>query len=226
MQISTISFFQFSGWRNRFWALSQMGIAPLRLGSVSGLKMIKFLGSGAENGFSIKANLGVYAILSVWEHENNALDFFEKNVVFQSYIAHSVATQTVFLHNTMSHGEWGGTKPFEATQVFDAQAPVAVITRATIKTRHLLRFWRQVPAVSKDVEQRPGLRFALGIGELPLIQQATFSIWDTGKQMMDYAYKGQRHQTVIGQTRALGWYKEELFARFIPYKIVGEGFIN
>jgi hypothetical protein len=30
---------------------------------------------------------------------------------------------------------------------------------------------------------------------------------------------------VIQQTRELGWYKEELFARFVPYKMEGNGFV-
>ncbi len=218
MQTTTISFFRFSGWANRFWALGQMGIAPLRLGRVPGLQFIKFLGSGAENGFSIKANLGVYGILAIWENEAHAEAFFQKNAVFAAYKAHSDSFQTVFLHNTMSHGAWDGQSPFEAVLPFEVGAPVAVITRATIRTRYLLRFWKKVPVVSRDIEQRPGLRFAVGIGELPWVQQATFSIWDSGKQMIDYAYQRQHHQQVIRQTRELGWYKEELFARFVPYK--------
>jgi hypothetical protein len=195
-----------------------MGLAPLRLGKVPGLQFIKFLGSGAENGFSIKANLGVYGILAIWDQEDDAEAFFQKNTMFAAYKAHSSSHQTVFLHNTMSHGQWSGQSPFEAVQPFDVGAPVAVITRATIRTRHLVRFWKKVPVVSRDVEQRPGLRFAVGIGELPWVQQATFSIWDSGKDMLDYAYKRQHHQQVIRQTRELGWYKEELFARFVPYR--------
>ena len=225
MQITTISFFRFSGWGNRFWALSQMGLAPLRLGKVQGLQFIKFLGSGAENGFSIKANLGVYGILAIWEDELAATTFLKENPVFQGYKSHSTTFQTIFLQNTMAHGQWDGITPFQSGAPFDPLRPVAVITRATIKTKYLVRFWRKVPSVSKAVEERPGLRFAVGIGELPLIQQATFSVWNTGKQMIDYAYKGDHHKGVIQQTRELGWYKEELFARFVPYKMEGHGFV-
>jgi hypothetical protein len=224
MQITTISFFRFSGWARQLWALSQMGIAPLRLGKVPGLQFFRFLGSGAENGFSIKANFGTYGILAVWESESFAEAFLAKNTVFAAYQRRSTASQTVFLHNTMSHGQWAGKSPFVAERPFELSAPVAVITRATIKTRYLWRFWQKVPSVSKAIEQRPGLRFAIGIGELPLVQQATFSVWDSAKQMIEYAYKGQHHKEVIQQTRALGWYKEELFARFVPYKSEGAGF--
>lgn len=39
--------------------------------------------------------------------------------------------------------------------------------------------------------------------------------------MMQYAYTSQYHKEVVQKTRELGWYKEELFARFVPYKSEG-----
>jgi hypothetical protein len=40
--------------------------------------------------------------------------------------------------------------------------------------------------------------------------------------MIDYAYKNKKHLEVVRLTRKLKWYKEELFARFIPYKFLGK----
>jgi hypothetical protein len=40
--------------------------------------------------------------------------------------------------------------------------------------------------------------------------------------MIDYAYKNEKHKEVVRLTRKLKWYKEELFARFIPYKFLGK----
>jgi hypothetical protein len=40
--------------------------------------------------------------------------------------------------------------------------------------------------------------------------------------MIDYAYKMKKHKEVVRLTRKLKWYKEELFARFIPYQFVGQ----
>jgi hypothetical protein len=40
--------------------------------------------------------------------------------------------------------------------------------------------------------------------------------------MIDYAYKNEKHKEVVRLTRELKWYKEELFARFIPYKFLGQ----
>ena len=40
--------------------------------------------------------------------------------------------------------------------------------------------------------------------------------------MQTYAYQGQFHSQVVRKTRELGWYKEELFARFHPFKMEGK----
>jgi hypothetical protein len=216
-QITTVSIFNFEGLSAKMWAFAQMGLAPRKAGAVSGLQFIKFLGSGAANGFSIKPNFSTYGILAIWDKEADAQHFFATHPLFAAYKRNSEKCTTHFLKNNMAHGAWDGKNPFEAGTAFDPNAPVAVLTRATIRRRHLWRFWRQVPGVSRALDDKPGLRYAIGIGELPFVQQATFSLWDSGKKMMDFAYHGQQHAQVIRQTRELGWYREELFARFEPY---------
>lgn len=214
MQVTTVSIYQFSGFAHKFWALSQMGLAPRTFAGVQGLSFIKLLGSGADNGFGIKPNWSVYGILAIWESQAAAEHALQTHPTFLAYAQKSTTRRTVILVNTMAHGLWDGGMPFQAGKAFDPNAPVAVLTRATIRRRHLWRFWKQVPAVSRDVHDKPGLQYAIGVGELPLMQQATFSLWRSGKEMMDFAYRGDHHKQVIAQTRALGWYKEELFARF------------
>jgi hypothetical protein len=222
-QVTTISIFHFRGWKNKFRALSQMGLAPARMQHAPGLSFFKLLGSGAENGFSIRPNFGTYALLGVWDAEADADRFFQKHPAFQHYRSLAASWQTIYMRNTAAHGAWDGQNPFQTADAFDPTEPVAVITRATIRRRHLWRFWRFVPSVSRDVENRPGLRLAIGIGELPLLQQATFSLWDSGRQMLDYAYRRPEHSAMVRKTRELGWYKEELFARFKPYRMENFG---
>lgn len=223
-QITTFSLFRFAGFKQQCWALSQMGLAPFRLRQTPGLQFCKLLGSGRLNGFSIWPNWAVYGLLGVWEQESAAQRFFDGHPVWLDYCRHSEAQQTVFLRTSMFHGAWDGQTPFDPSADFDVTAPVAVLTRATIRWTRLVQFWSRVPAVSLDVENRPGLQFAIGVGERPLVQQATFSLWDSGKHMLDYAYRRPQHAEVIRHTRALGWYKEELFARFQPYRSIGSGF--
>jgi len=222
--LTTVSLFRFSGLADCFWALSRMGIAPLQMKGTPGLTFFKMLGSGDANGFSIRPNWRQYGLLCVWENEDFAKRFFQENTVFQDYKKRATVWQTAFLKPTMFHGSWDGANPFTSAAEFDPALPVAVLTRATIKKRYLWRFWRQVPRVSADVEDRPGLLFAVGVGELPLIQQATFSLWQSGKAMLDYAYRRNDHSAVIKKTRELGWYSEEMFVRFLPYHSEGAGF--
>lgn len=221
-QIVSITFFQYRGWRQRWWAFRQMGQAHASLSTVRGLHFYKMLGTGAGNGFSISPNWSQYALLCVWDDEGNAEDFQGSHSLFGELCQRSESHWTVRMRTAMVHGQWEGQQPFQvnAANMHD-DAPVAVITRATIRTSRLLHFWRNVPSVSSSMNGSPGLLFSVGIGELPLIQQATFSLWRSVGDMKAYAYRSKAHSEVIRKTRALNWYKEELFARFIPFNIDG-----
>ncbi|MEL6658127.1 MAG: hypothetical protein AAFR36_16835 [Bacteroidota bacterium] len=230
-EVVTMSLFKYSGSSNRWWAFRQMGFQPPSLFTTPGLKQAKLLGSGAGNGFSIWPNFGVYALLAIWENEAAAKTFFANDQWWADNRARTTECYTVYMRAAVVHGEWGGEQPFELATEYDMATPVAVITRATIKLRHIPGFWRFVPTVSKKVKGKPGQRMSIGVGEWPLFMQATFSIWDSSKAMMDYAYNNPYHREVIQKTRELGWYKEELFARFLPYAEEGswsdqQSFIN
>lgn len=220
-QVITISFFQYEGLANRWWAFGQMGLAGTELAKVKGLEFSKMLGSGARNGFSIWPNFGVYGLLCCWSDAEHAESFFKNDALFTEFKHRSKQQWTIYMRNAMAHGEWEGSSPFRKGVEYDESAPVAVITRATIKTKYLLHFWRFVPNVSRSVDDKAGRLFSIGIGELPLVQQATFSLWENSHLMKEYAYKSKFHREVVQRTRALGWYKEELFARFLPYKSIG-----
>ena len=222
-QITTLSLFRFFGFPNKYWAFAQMGLGPGRLRGTPGLQFSKLLGTGAENGFSVKPDFSLYGLLAVWDDEASATRFFGENALYRDYRCHAGAVQTVYMRATAFHGSWDGFSAFQSTGAFDPAAPVAVITRAAIKPRFLAKFWRRVPAVSADIEGRPGLVYAVGIGERPLLQLATFSLWQSGRAMMDYAYRQPLHAEAVKRTRELGWFSEELFARFVPYRVDGSG---
>lgn len=220
-QIITISFFQFEGISHKWWGFKQMGLAPAWLVSVEGLTFSKMLGSGGGNGFQVWPNLGVYGLLCVWENEEAARAAMDNHPHFVELRANSVERWTVFMRTVMAHGSWDGINPFEGKATLADDAPVCVITRATIKPSKLLQFWQFVPRVSRSVGQQKGRLFSVGIGELPLIQQATFSLWSSSHDMKAYAYQSKHHKEVVHRTRSLKWYKEELFARFTPYAEAG-----
>jgi hypothetical protein len=221
-QITTCTFFKLEGFTNKFWALSQMQLGHTHLKNTEGLAFYKLLGSGAENGFSSKPNFGTYALLCAWDSEATAIRFFENNWFYKKYKSKSSEYFTVFASTAEAHGKWDGKQPFFTHSQLAMDKPVMVLTRASIRITKLISFWRKVGKVSKSLEEYDGLALSIGVGEWPLIQQATLSIWKTQAEMIDYAYRNEKHKEVVRLTRKLNWYKEELFARFVPYKFSGE----
>jgi hypothetical protein len=78
----------------------------------------------------------------------------------------------------------------------------------------MVTFWRSVPPVSADLHRSAGLRFAVGVGEAPVGLQGTFSIWRSGRDLTEFAHRRAPHVEAVRRTAELGWYSEELFARF------------
>lgn len=219
--IVTITFLRFEGLSARWYAFGRMGLSRRLFRHVAGLRFVRMLGSGSRNGFSMMPNFGVYGLLCSWESEQAAQSFFSDNQPFCALRNRSCDSITFYMHTTTAHGQWHGQQPFVPTHEPRPNGPVAVITRAAIRPRLMWQFWRFVPSVSASMSGFSGNLFAVGVGELPLIEQATFSIWESTDAMKQYAYRGAAHSAVIRRTRELGWYSEELFARFIPYKCAG-----
>lgn len=215
---TTLTLFTLQPGRRR-WGLAQMGTAPRRLRRVPGLRFFQLLGSGAAGGFGLWPNLDRYGLLAVWENAAAAQAFFE-GAFWQEYASRSRETWTAELAPLKAHGLWDGQNPFDyalAPRPLGPSAPeppVAVLTRASIRLPKTPRFWRFVEPTSRAVAAAPGCRLAIGLGELPLVRQATFSLWDSAAAMHAYAYRDERHREVIRLTRQENWYAEELFARF------------
>lgn len=220
-QITTLSFFRFKALTAKIWAFGMMQFAHKRLQAVSGLRFYRLLGSGKER-FNPFPDWGVYAILQVWENETQAEAFFKENDLFADYQKRSQEHWILYMKHFMSRGKWGGANPFENSSAIDNTNPyLAIITRATIKTRLLIKFWKYVPHSQEQLWDNPGLIYTKGIGEFPIRQMATFSLWKDKKSLDAFAYQTKAHAKAIGMTRELDWYNEELFSRFQPYKSMG-----
>jgi len=196
------------------WGLAQMGTAQRPLQQVPGLLFQKLLGSGA-GGFGAWPNLYRYGLMAVWESEEAAKAFFKSHPLWQQYQAQTDEIWTAWLAPLKSHGLWDGTNPFAyETEETAAEGPVAVLTRASIRWQKTPRFWRYVAPTSATIAEAQGVRVAIGLGELPVIRQATFSLWESAQAMQQYAYRSEKHKEVIRLTRQEQWYGEEMFARF------------
>lgn len=220
-QITTLTFFRYTTFWGKVWAFMQMHFMHKNISKIEGQTFYKLLGSGKE-GFDPLPDWSVYALLQVWEHESFANTFFDTSKVMQKYAIRYQYCWTLFLKNTSSKGEWSSQKPFMRNKDLDESNPyIVVITRATIKKRMLYRFWKYVPTSQQSLAGNPGLLYTKGIGEMPIVQMATFSLWKDKESLMAYAYQSKEHKKAIEKTKILNWYKEESFSRFQPYKSLG-----
>lgn len=206
------------------WGLAQMGTSVPHLNKVPGLLFYKLLGSGQGKAFSVKPNFRRYGLFCTWENEVAAREFLHCSDLIKQYQSHTDEIWTVAMFPIQSHGYWNGKQPFEPFVQGSADGPVAVLTRASVNWLALPNFIRYGAKTSKALDDVNGLICSIGLGELPFIRQATFSIWESVEAMKAYAYKTDHHQEVMRRTRAEKWYSEELFARFMP--IASEGTWN
>jgi spheroidene monooxygenase len=211
-QVVSISFFRFDSVATRFWALTMMAAARLPMSRVPDIGFWKLCGSGGGVGFTPRINVDVFAILATWPDETTARARTKNASVFKRYQAKSSEHWSVYLTTDSVRGEWSGETPFSVSK--HAQTgPLGVLTRATIKPSILTRFWRKVPNISDRIGADPNVMFKIGIGETPLFQQITFSIWPDAKSMANFARTGA-HAEAIKSVRDEGWFREELYARF------------
>ncbi|MCR9289507.1 MAG: DUF3291 domain-containing protein [Bacteroidetes bacterium] len=221
-QITTITFFRYAGLRNKLWAFQMMQFAHSDLVKTPGLSFYKLMGSGKGLGFNPLPDWSVYSLLQIWESEADADAFFKESLLIKKYQDHTSELWTLYMKNISAAGLWSGGNPFKKSDSLSDNNPlIAVITRATIKIKKLPHFWKYVPTSHKSLSNNKGLIYTKGIGEIPIIQMATFSLWKDLASVKQFAYQSKEHQVAIKKTRALDWYKEELFSRFQPYKSIG-----
>ncbi|MBA3943112.1 MAG: spheroidene monooxygenase [Herpetosiphonaceae bacterium] len=159
-----------------------------------------------------------YGLFTVWDNAA-ALDAFETNSrIMRRYRRLAEEVWTVRLAPVRWHGVWGRTNPFaEALPTAEVDgSPWAILTRAAIRPRSVHTFLQASAPVTVQLGRQPGLIASVGLGEVPLLFQATFSLWHDLRSAQAFAYDHPLHKEVIRRTRSEGWYREDLFARFRP----------
>lgn len=213
--------FRFNQLQHKLWALGMMQWAHRSLRQVPGLQFYKLMGSGAGDGFRPKADLSTYSLLTVWQSEADADQFLARSPLARAYQRRSSEYWCLFLRPLRVKGQWDGMNPFGPGNPHWPGQAVAVLTRATIDWRRLRKFWRAVPPVSHSLHQQPCKLVSFGIGEWPLIQMATFSLWENAQAFQQYAYRSEAHRAAIQATRQVGWFNEEMYVRFRPFRSEG-----
>jgi hypothetical protein len=189
-----------------------------------GMRFWKILGTGRGRTMGASADLRRWALFAVWD-DDAALDRFLAGSAVARHWAQADEAWHVRLRPVRAHGRWSGA---DVPALLDRAAPppgddepVAVLTRARIRVRHLAAFHRAVPDAEANLHDQGGLLATVGIGEAPFVRQGTFSLWRSLPDVVAYAYRDDRHADVVQRTRAGSWYGEELFARFRPYHSAG-----
>ncbi len=199
------------------FAIMAMGFDRFSLLRDNNVSFHKSLGTGKGETFTpTDAHALQWGLVAVVED----IEKFDSSTVVKRWRMNSVTEFRAVLDPISSHGKWAGKEPFVGA-VKDWDGQVAAITRARIKWSQNFRFWNSVPPVTVSLKAAPGLVAAIGIGEAPIGLQGTFSLWESGAAIRDFAYKGAAHQKAIADTSAYNWYSEELFARFAVREVRG-----
>lgn len=210
--IVSLSFFRFERASARLWAFYMMGRARFALPQVTGIGFWKLCGSGTGEGFTPVPNTAVYAILATWPDVETARTQTEAAPLFRRYQTKAAEHWTVYLETASARGVWSG-KSFDTTGR-QINGPLAALTRATVKPTVALKFWNRVPDVSRMIGADRNVAFKIGIGEVPLLHQVTFSIWPDTHTMASFARENGPHAAAIRAVRDGDWFAEELYARF------------
>jgi spheroidene monooxygenase len=204
----------------RWWAWSRLVLQGVGLRSVPGLRFAKVLGSGQGGGFGVLPSATHQGLFLGFDDESAALQFVQQGHQLAAYRSHARACAVVGLRATSSRGAWSG-RALQTSDTTPASGAVAVLTRASIKPLRARAFWRLSPAAEAALAAAPGCRLAMGLGEAPLLRQATFSLWESTASMEAYARSGA-HLQAIRAAYAGGHFSETMFTRFAPLWGQGE----
>jgi hypothetical protein len=205
------------------WAILRMGLDRISLWRASGISFWKLLGAGKGETFTPKdADPRRWGLLVVIDPRE--IERFESSPLIKRWREKALSEFSAELSPISVHGQWSRRDPFHVLlQSTDKNwnGPIAAITRARIKWRKNLIFWRSVPPVTKSLHSSEGLIAAIGIGEAPIGLQGTFSLWESAAAVRNFAYRGEAHKAAIEATHREDWYAEEMFARFAVTKSSG-----
>jgi heme-degrading monooxygenase HmoA len=209
-------------WPDRAWLFSRLVLGPRALAAEPGLRFARVLGSGQGGGFGLRPSFAHGGVIGFFDTEAAALRFVQDSATAERYRRHSASMLTAVLATQSARGRWAGARllPAEAGVGTAPPGVVAALTRASIRPQRALQFWRHAPATEQALADAPGCLLVAGLGEAPLLRQATFSIWRDTAAMEAYARSGAH-----GQASRAAWqqqyFSESLFARFAVRSLAG-----
>ena len=207
---------------SRLWAWSRLVLGRWPLRAVPGLRFAKVLGSGQGGGFGLAPSGTHRGLFLGFDDEAAAMDFVEHSGVLAGYRSRAREMLVTVLRACSSKGSWAGSA-MSCTATAPQSGPIVALTRASIQPRHALAFWRMSPAAEASLVTAPGCLLAAGLGEAPLLRQATFSLWIDAAAMDRYARSGAHQQAIRAAYAAHGggFFSESMFVRFVPLLLRG-----
>jgi len=205
---------------SRLWGWSRIVKGPQALQDVPGLLFSKVLGSGFEGGFGLRPSPSRQGMFGLFESLSAAQAFVTNSSVLQAYQERSDEFCWALLKTWSCRGSWDG-QSLEVCAAQPIKGPVAALTRASIKLGKAPAFWRHAPPSQTALADAKGCQLAVGLGEAPLLRQATFSIWDSVSDMNAYARSGA-HLEAIQAAAQNDYFSESMFARFVPLQVQGQ----
>ena len=201
------------------WGLARLPLQGWPLRAVPGLGFAKVLGSGRDGGFGLTPGLLHHGLFLVFDGEAAAMGFVDRSPLMTAYRAHAAECATAVLRAASSRGSWSGAAMTVSTDL-PVHGPVAALTRASISPAHAGAFWRHTPAAQAALAGAEGCHLAAGLGEAPVLRQATFSLWSSVAAMNAYARQGAHGQAARASLGG-GWFSESMFVRFAPLALAG-----
>ena len=185
------------------------------------ISFYKLMGTGKNGTFDKTPDFNQWAILCVFKDgipisnsTFNPIDFYGRFIKKWLRIF-SMENFSIQLEPINGHGLWDGKTAFgsfESNETYNG--PIATLTRATIRLSKISHFWKHVAPIANKMTSAKGYLFSVGIGEVPWIKQATFSVWESVEDMKTFAYSMKEHREVVKKTRQEKWYSEDMFVRF------------
>ena len=202
------------------WGWSRVVGGERLLRRVEGLRFARALGCGRNGGFGLQPSLDRQGLFALFDNDRDADAFIDTSPITAAYRAQAREWLVARLRATSSRGSWGGMG-IGVSAAADPAAPVAALTRGSIRVRRALAFWRHSPASEAGLARAAGCRLAVGLGEAPVLRQATFSLWDDSAAMEAYARSGA-HREAARAAQAEGHFSESMFVRFLPQRLEGQ----
>ncbi len=211
-QVAVVVLAQFP-WTQTHWAYSRFAANPLRQRSVKGLVFFRQLGCGYEGGFGLRPSFTRQGLFLVFSDPRAAGEFIQASDWIESYRLRSSELLYIELHAFAAKGSWAGFRLQPTRPPPASNQPLVTLTRASIRPSKAFKFWRDAAPAHRQIETARGCELACGIGEAPLLRQATISLWKDQTALTQYARSGA-HQRAIEQSDSGHYFSEALFARF------------